>query len=93
MPQSKLFEAEGVKMSGLVLENENLRLEFNRENGALTSLTAVKTGWEIMNRPELGLSYRLLVPMKGKRNNPVLGEKQKVSGVNIAKDHRTVTFT
>ena len=55
-------------------------------------MTAVKTGWEILNRPSLGLSFQLLVPMPEKRNNPVLGEKQFLSSLEISKDRNSAVF-
>ena len=87
-------------MSLISLENETLRLAFERDNGALVGITAVKTGWEILNRPQLGLSFRLLVPLRpqsdwhlpGQRNNHVYGEKQQTSRVTLAEDKRSVTF-
>jgi hypothetical protein len=81
-------------MKPLILENKTLRLEFDRQTGAVVGLTALPTGWEILNRPELGLSFRLLVPLsEERRNNPVFGEKQKVSAVEITPDDRTILFT
>ncbi len=80
-------------MSTVVLENETLRLEFARETGALVGITAVQTGWEILNRPHLGLSFRLLLPLSEElRNNPVFGEKQRVETVDVAPDGRSATF-
>ena len=80
-------------MTTITLQNETLRLEFSRETGALVGLTAVKTGWQILNRPHVGLSFRLLVPLsEQRRNNPVFGEKQKVTTVTVAPDGRAVTF-
>ena len=66
-------------METFVLENGNLRLEFDRANGALIRLSAYAASsvWKILNRPHLGLSFRLLIPLsEEKRNNPVFGEKQ-----------------
>lgn len=79
-------------MSNFILENETLRLEFERLNGALIGMTAVKTGWEILSRPQLGLSFRLMVPLPGRRNNGVLGEKQPLSSLKIGKDGKSATF-
>jgi len=79
-------------VSDLFLENETLRLEFDSETGALVGLTAVETGWEILNRPHLGLSCRLMVPLPERRNNPVFGEKQKATSVEVTDDQRSVTF-
>lgn len=51
------------KTERLVLENETLRLEFSRENGALIGLVAKPSGWVLLDRPQLGLSFRLFVPL------------------------------
>ena len=83
-------------MTTFTLENETLCLEFDRDTGALVGLTAVETGWRILDRPDLGLSFRLLVPQRraeggwfsdansvpaGTRNNPVYGEKQRLTSL------------
>lgn len=80
-------------MAAFQLKNENLLLEFNKETGVLTRMVAVKTGWKIMDRPHLGLSFRLLLPMPGKRNNPVFGEKQHLSSFVVSDDSRSAEFT
>ena len=67
-------------MANLVLNTGNLLLEFSPENGALVSLTALKTGWKIHRRAELGLSWEMLVPASDDlRNNPVYGNKQTLA--------------
>ncbi len=67
-------------MSTFTLENKALRFELDRTNGALVRLTALRTGWHILDRPQLGLSFRLLVPLSDDlRNNPVYGEKQSLA--------------
>ena len=75
-----------------ILKNETLELKFNDQNGTMTGIRSVLTGWDIMNRPHLGLSFRLLLPMPGRRNNPVYGEKQKVSSYDVSKDGKGVTY-
>ncbi len=80
-------------MDILTLENKDLRLEFARETGALAGFTVKATAWEVMNRHHLGLSFQLLVPLPGRRNNPVFGEKQKASTVEVADDGQSVAFT
>jgi hypothetical protein len=80
-------------MKTLTLQNKTLKMTFSRETGALLSLTAVQTGWQILNRPQLGLSFRLMLPMEGKRNNPVYGERLKVSSIQHDSEKNCVTFT
>ncbi|MCY4061194.1 MAG: DUF6259 domain-containing protein [Chloroflexi bacterium] len=80
-------------MDIITLENKDLRLELARETGALAGFTAKEKGWEVLNRPHLGLSFQLLVPLPGRRNNPVYGEKQQVSTVEVDEDGLGVVFT
>ena len=73
-------------MDIITLENNDLRLEFARETGALVGFTVKETAWEVMNRHHLGLSFQLLLPLPGRRNNPVYGEHQQVSTAEVADD-------
>jgi hypothetical protein len=50
----------------LTLENETLRLEYSRQTGALIGLRAKPGDWALLDRPHLGLSFRLLVPLASK---------------------------
>jgi len=85
----------------ITLANDQLRLTFDSATGALIGLHGLTGGWAVFDRPELGLSFRLLVPtrpmgdwhVEGRRNNPVHGEKQHLSAVEVAEDGRTATFT
>ncbi len=80
-------------MNTFTLENETLRLVFDRENGALVGLSAPGSGWQLLDRPHLGLSFRLLMPLSDElRNNPVFGEKQKTTSVEVAPDRRSAKF-
>jgi len=81
-------------MDIFVLKNNTLKLEYNCQNGALVRLVALKTGWEILNRPQLGLSFRLLVPLsEEKRDNPVYGEKQSLSELVVDPSERSAVLT
>ncbi len=75
------------------LQNDNLRLSFDPQTGCLIGLTAVESDWRILDRPQVGLSFRLLVPLSDEhRNNPVYGEKQTVASIQVAEDQRKATF-
>ena len=80
-------------MNIITLENDALRLDFSRETGALTGFTDKASAWEVMNRQHLGLSYQLLIPLPGRRNNPVYGERQPVASTVVADDHQQVIFS
>lgn len=80
-------------MTTFILKNDNLALEFEKTYGTLIGMTALRTGWVIIDRPELGLSFRLLVPLsEERRNNPVFGEKQKLSALEINPDGHSASF-
>ena len=79
-------------MKNIVLANDSLRLEFARDTGALIGLTAVETDWSVLDRPQVGLSFRLLLPLPDRRNNPVHGEKQTLSAVEMSDDGRSAKF-
>lgn len=76
----------------IVLANDALRLDFSPDTGALTGLTAVGLDWPILDRPHLGLSFKLQVPNGRRHNNPVDGEKQKLTSHRLASDGTSVHF-
>ncbi|NLF30789.1 MAG: hypothetical protein GX591_07875 [Planctomycetes bacterium] len=88
-------------MNTITLSNNHLRLTFDGATGALIGFDGLEGGWPVFDRPELGLSFRLLVPTRpmgdwhteGRRNNPVHGEKQRLTAVQVADDGRAATFT
>ena len=68
----------------IVLENELLRAVFSAESGSLLQLVAKNSDWQVQRRPDLGCNFRMLVPVPGRRNNPVIGTKQTSPRVRIA---------
>lgn len=71
-----------------VLEDSELRVTFDKTTGALTRLERKSTHWQIHRRPELGLSFRLLVPLSRQRANFVLGQKQRAAKVEKISDNK-----
>lgn len=65
----------------VVLEDSELLVAFDKAAGALTRLERKSTHWVIHRRPELGISFRLLVPLPNQRANFVLGQKQHAAKV------------
>ncbi len=80
-------------MPTFILENDLLRAEFDPKSGALVALTSRASGWPIHRRPELGRSFRLLVPLPDRRNNPVYGEKQAPPRADYDPAAQRLTFT
>ncbi len=61
----------------LSLETTNLRLEFDRESGSLRRLYSKVSDWDIIQRPHLAQSWRMMLPLENKRNNEAWGSEQK----------------
>jgi hypothetical protein len=84
MIESVGLEAEQATsvMDEVVLEDNELRVAFDRHSGALVRMERKSTRWMIEQRLELGVSFRLLAPLPGHRGNFVLGQKQKAASVD-----------
>lgn len=79
-------------MNVVKLRTENLLLVFSKDNGSLIQVKSNISGWVFHRRAELGLSWRLQVPLNEElKNNAVLGEEQILSGIQENKDE--VIFT
>lgn len=76
----------------IVIESARLRACFDPVNGALVELVDVQTGWRIHDRQELGLSFRLFVPLPDRNWNPVEGAGQKLTSSVVGKDAVTLTW-
>jgi hypothetical protein len=73
--------AKGRNQSEVLLEDDLLLAAFDAQTGALTRLAQKSPCWVIQRRPELGVSFRLLAPLPERRDNFVLGQKQKAASV------------
>jgi hypothetical protein len=72
----------GAAVAGeVVLQDQDLLAAFDPESGALIRLERKSTNWMIERRPELGVSFRLHAPLPGRRDNFVLGRKQRAAKV------------
>jgi hypothetical protein len=74
----------------VLLEDQELMVAFDSASGALTRLEHKSSSWLIQRRPELGISFRLLAPLPNRRDNFVLGHKQRAAKVEKKGDNRIV---
>ena len=77
----------------IIMEDAGLKVVFDKESGRLVSFINKKTGWQIQRRSYLSRSFRLAVPLPGRRDNCVYGEEQKLRSVVISGDNRKIVFT
>ena len=61
----------------VTLKDKSILVSFDSQSGALTKLENLSTHWVIEQRPELGISFRLNVPLENQRDNFILGRNQK----------------
>ncbi len=72
----------------VTLKDNSLRVAFDTHSGALTRLENKTTHWIIERRPELGVSFRLHAPLPDRRDNFVLGQKQRAVEVKKLTDNQ-----
>ncbi len=78
-------------MSRVSLETSTTVLEFDRDTGSLVRLYSKPSDWEIIKRSRLGLSWRLMLPLEGRRNNNAWGHLQPQKPVCTAQKEK-ITF-
>ena len=79
--------AQPVFAGEVTLEDDSLRVAFDTDSGALTRLEDKASHWVIERRPELGVSFRLHAPLPDRRDNFVLGQKQRAAEVKKLSDN------
>lgn len=70
----------------VILQDQEFLVAFDPASGALTRMQHKPTNWVVQRRPSLGVSFRMLVPIPGRRANFVLGQKQHAVSVNKISD-------
>lgn len=65
----------------VVLQDETFLVAFDPASGALTRMEHKPTNWTVQRRPALGVSFRMLAPIRNRRANFVYGQKQKAFSV------------
>ena len=78
----ELSAEEAASVSGeIVLQDQYLLVAFDSASGALVRMERKSTHWPIQRRPALGVSFRLHAPLPDRRDNFVLGTKQRAVSV------------
>ena len=85
--EMELSTAQAADIAGeVILEDSEFLVAFDPATGALTRMEHKPTNWIVERRPALGASFRMLVPIPGRRANFVLGQKQKAASVEKISD-------
>ena len=66
----------------VVLQDKELLVAFDPASGALVRMERKTSQWKIQRRPALGVSFRLHAPLPDRRDNFVLGQKQRAVSVS-----------
>ena len=72
----------------VILEDDKLLVAFDIVSGALVRLEQKQSQWRIQRRSELGVSFRLHAPLPHRRDNFVLGQKQRAVRVEKLSPHQ-----
>jgi hypothetical protein len=76
----------------LTLENDVLLARFDAATGALIALRSKLTGWDVLRRPELGLSFLIELPLPERHKNYIHGTQQHLSERTVSDDGTSLTF-
>jgi hypothetical protein len=60
----------------VIIQDDSLLVAFDAGTGALVRMERKSTHWLIERRPELGTSFRMLVPLSKQRSNYIMGQGQ-----------------
>lgn len=86
-------QTAGSTENEVILEDKEIQVAFDRQSGALVRMISKTGSWVIHRRPELGVSFRLQVPLPNRRTNFVLGKKQRAEVVEkIAADRVRIVW-
>jgi len=77
----------------IIMEDDNIKVVFDKNSGRLVSLLNKKTSWQVQRRGYLSRSFRLAVPVPGGRDNCVYGERQATCNLKILNDNKKLVFT
>jgi len=85
--EMELSSAQAANIAGeVILDDSEFLVAFDPATGALTRMEHKPTNWIVERRPALGASFRMLVPIPGRRANFVLGKNQKAASVTKIAD-------
>jgi len=71
----------------VILQDSKILIAFDSNTGSLIRMVNKSTGWVIERRPELGMSFRLLVPFPSRRYNFIYGQKQIAEKIEKVSDN------
>lgn len=81
---------QSASASEVVLQDSRILVAFDSQTGALTRMVDKTSGWTVERRPELGMSFRMLVPLPDRQYNYILGREQHAVKVDKISDHEVV---
>jgi hypothetical protein len=86
------FASQGSNV--ITLENEVVKVQFDKETGTLVYLLYKKANWEIARRPELAQSFRMLVPAPDldRRDNTIWGKGHKLKKYELSPNGTELTL-
>jgi len=74
----RLTPSSGEEVS---LEDEAVRIAFDKQSGALLDFVNKRTGWKIQQDPKLAESFRIFAPTPDRSYNPIIGARNRVQSI------------
>jgi len=76
----------------IVLEDEHLRVVFDRQYGSLLTLENKQTGWRVQDRSQFGAGFRMHVPLPERRTSFVTEKENPLQSAEMHPESSGVTF-
>ncbi len=84
------LQSRAASARDIVLQDSRLLVAFDSQTGALTRLVSKNPEWTIERRPNLGISFRMLVPLPDRQDNFIFGQRQRAVRVDRVSAHEVV---
>jgi hypothetical protein len=76
----------------IVLENNFIKVEINKINGAIQGIYNKKTKWQVIQQPKLAMGLQLLIPIQNQRNHRALSHDQTLSNIKMINNQECELF-
>ncbi|MBV8968426.1 MAG: hypothetical protein JO331_05120, partial [Verrucomicrobia bacterium] len=91
-PAAECLQHAKLSPEPVTLEDQWIKVSFDRGTGALIELVNKTTGWSVIGRPEMGQSFRAFLSQPHSLYNVVLGNQSPLARVELRDEGRVAEF-
>jgi hypothetical protein len=91
-PAAECLQQAKLSPNPVTLEDEWVKVSFDRVTGALIELVNKTTGWSVIGRPEMGQSFRAFLSQPDSLYNVALGNQSRLTRLEVLNEGRVAEF-